>query len=1015
MNIRLVIHTENKDKLIKLFDLIINSPKLSKFSIYLHAKGYIPWDDINLKNIITSFKEYSAYPTNKNPAESISEIISIVKDEMILILDENVDYDSLNKLDDITQQFSFSKRNDVVKCNLDTKYQTVKWFLIDLESQKRKIVFDIEDSTNDCVRYKSKVKSPIFNEKIIYVDGGLGDHVMALPLLEKIQKDVYVCCKYPFIYEHLQVKGFINWNDELFGGYRRFVYEYGSKQNSKTIIDAFFGMYGYNRTDSDKLVYNGRRESVLIDNSNKKIVLVCSSAAKINNLDSNKDWRDIRWFKLINELKNNDYYVIQVGTVKDTQIPNVDLKFLDKPISQLAYLIERSELWITVDTFFHHFASAINPNVGICLTPFYNDHAKHAGVTYVEKDCGKNFKDRKWWLDLQQPERKECMDLIQVGDVLISILNENRYMKKKNNFTWLAKFDDYTSMGILSKELLLNLTESDISCKSIIGMSDTNNQNILTWLSKENNHELGIMFSYPDMYQELNSFETKVIYTGVDSTGGIPNFVVNSNKVDYLLTPSFISKERMEKLGVTKPIFVLPHGIDPNIFKYKPRKKSDKFKFLYVGECSDRKGIFHLLDAFIELFGDNLDVELHIKSNTAMVFYNGEDIKKYTEKYKNIFWHVSNVGHENIIDLYDDCHVYVYPSRADTFGMTLLEAMACGLPIISTSEAGATELIKGRYYNVRTTLTPVVNHPWMLGEWGEPNDSDLRYFMKSLHNDYDSIKPEQLKENSDFVIKNYSWEKIGKKFEDEILPKLKKEVRILTLLTSYNRPNHIGNVIDSLKTIKETHYINDIYIVENSDTGVKNNVIEIINNHIDNNFNLYVSNFNLGQRGSLLQMLEDKNIDDYDFIQFSDQDNIFLEPLSTYCSVLNENRDIFFVTGYMSKEHGELGWRKTRFGNLCEKRSLRAGHMFMRMSDFKSLLPIHLDSQYNQPHNSSWNAGLDWELSYWNPNAPGRRLSNNFVLCVPSGVLHVGVDSTMYHWDVNKFEYTVDELKKLRF
>jgi glycosyltransferase involved in cell wall biosynthesis len=281
------------------------------------------------------------------------------------------------------------------------------------------------------------------------------------------------------------------------------------------------------------------------------------------------------------------------------------------------------------------------------------------------------------------------------------------------------------------------------------------------------------MFAYPDSYHELNSFKTKVIYTGVDSTGGIPNFATNSNKVDYLLTPSFISKERMEKLGVTKPIFVLPHGIDPNIFKYKPRKKSDKFKFLYVGECSDRKGIFNLLDAFIELFGDNLDVELHIKSNTAMVFYNGEDIKKYTEKYKNIFWHVSNVGHENIIELYDDCHVYVYPSRADTFGMTLLEAMACGLPIISTSEAGATELIRGRYYNVRTTLTPVVNHPWMLGEWGEPNEFDLKYFMQSLYNDYDSnVKPEQLKENSEFVIENYSWEKIGEKFETEILPKL---------------------------------------------------------------------------------------------------------------------------------------------------------------------------------------------------------------------------------------------------
>jgi glycosyltransferase involved in cell wall biosynthesis len=1015
MNIRLIIHTENKNKLINLFKLINESPKFNEFSIYLHAKGYVPWEDVVLKQIITSFKEYSAYPTTKNKIESLIEIVSIINDELILILDEDALSIPITEWNINNYNSLFTKKNEFIKLNLDTKYQTLKWFLIDLMSQRNNVIFDIDDSSYDCERYKFKVLSPHFKGKIIYIDGGMGDHVMALPLLEKIQMDVYVCCKYPFLFDHLNVKGFINWNDELFGGYKRFVYEYGSRHNSKTIIDAFFGMYGYNRSENDILKYYGKREPILID-SDKKIALICTSAAKIENKDSNKDWGDIKWFKLVNELKNNGYFVIQVGTIKDNQIPNVDFKFLDKPISQLTTLIEMSELWLSVDTFFHHFAAAIKPDVGICLTPYYNDHAKHSGVTYIEKDCGKNFSQRRWWLDLQQPERKECMDLITIEDVMKALFNKGINIKKKSNLTWLAKFDDFSSMGILSQHLLGSLNNTDISCKSILGKTETNNKNIITWLNKDVNHDLGIMFAYPDSYGELNNFNTKVIYTGVDSTGGIPNFTFNSNQVDYLLTPSFKSKERMEKLGVTKPIFVLPHGIDPQVFQYKPRIKTDKFKFLYVGECSDRKGIFHLLDVFIELFGTNLDVELHIKSNTAMVFYNGQDIKKYTEVYKNIFWYVSNEGHEKVIDLYNDCHVYVYPSRADTFGMTLLEAMACGLPIISTSEPGATELIKDRYFDVRTTLTPVVNHPWMLGEWGEPNIHDLKYFMLSLFNDYEKhANPQLLKENSDFVINNYSWEKIGQKFEDEILPNLKKDIKIITLLTSFNRPNHIGNVINSMKSIKEDGYINDIYIVDNTDTEVKDDVINIINTNIDNHFTIYNSDFNLGQRGALLQMLEDNNIDEYDFIQFSDQDNLFLEPLSTYCSILNENHDIFFVTGYMSKEHAELGWRKTRFGNLCEKRSLRAGHMFLRVKDFKTLLPIHLDSQYNQPHNSSWNAGLDWELSYWNINAPGRKHTNNFVLCVPGGVLHVGVDSTMYNWDVNAHEYKLDELKSFRY
>ena len=116
----------------------------------------------------------------------------------------------------------------------------------------------------------------------------------------------------------------------------------------------------------------------------------------------------------------------------------------------------------------------------------------------------------------------------------------------------------------------------------------------------------------------------------------------------------------------------------------------------------------------------------------------------------------------------------------------------------------------------------------------------------------------------------------------------------------------------------------------------------------------------------------------------------------------------------MSKEHGELGWRKTKFGNLCEKRSLRAGHMFMRVSDLKNLYPIHLDSQFGEPHNSSWYAGLDWELTYWNPKSIGRNSSHNFVLCVPSGVLHVGYDSTFYEWPVEENEYRLEELLEMR-
>jgi hypothetical protein len=588
------------------------------------------------------------------------------------------------------------------------------------------------------------------------------------------------------------------------------------------------------------------------------------------------------------------------------------------------------------------------------------------------------------------------------------------YASNKLQLTWLAKFDDHSSMGILSQRIVENLKNVDVTCKSIIGKTETKNEFVLNCLQKESDNELGIMFSYPDMIGELDNFKTKVIYTGVDTTGGIPNFTQNCNKADFLLTPSLISKQRMIDLGVKKPIFVFPHGIEKNKFPFKQRKKSNKFKFLYIGECSDRKGTFHLVDAFINLFGDNENVELILRSNDAMLFYGGEELKRIIEPYKNIVWDHTNTTHDELCKLYEDCHAYVYPSRADTFGMTLLEAMSSGLPIISTMEPGVVELIDKRYDVIHTTLVKVEGHPWMLGDWGEPNQNGLRSSMLWMYENYDYLNWHELEKHSKYVNEELNWEKLTQKFQTEILPKLKKEVKILTLLTSYERPNHIPNVIESFKQIREDGINNHIYIVENSESNKKSEIIDIINSKIDENFTLYISEFNMGQRGALLQVLDMVNIDDYGFIQFSDQDNIFIEPLSTYCDILHQNQDIGFVTGYMSKEHNELGWRQTRFGNLCEKRSLRAGHMFMRVSDLKKLFPLHLDAHYGQPYNSSWNAGLDWELSYWNPNSIGKNSNHNFVLCVPGGVLHVGYDSTIYDWPVEENEYRLEELLSMR-
>lgn len=467
----IIIYTQSKDKLVNILDYIESKYEKSNIRILLGCKDYMPWTDDAIRDRIINFGEYLATPTSLEPVEFVIQSIQACKTESILVLDESWP----KRVCDDTSPIN---RRELMSLNLDHNYETINWFLIDINTQISKEIAVVSDVSKDCIRYTRKVESPYFFKKIIYIDGGLGDHVMSLPLLYKVGKDRYICCKYKFIYEHIDKLGFIDWTDELFGGYKRNVYGYGSSNNSQTIIDAFFGMYGVIREDNDILKYEGMRQINLEFENKDNLALICTSAAKINGLDSNKDWSDINWFKLVNKLKSSGHFVIQVGSINDNQIPNVDAKFLDKPIENLAGLIENSRVWISVDTFFHHFASAISPKKGICLTPYYNDHAKHEFVNYIEKDCGLDFSSRKWWLDLQQPERKKCMSLIRVDEVHSAVENISMNVSSKET---LVEFIIPTYNRVNELRLILSslVCQTDDSWSAHIVIDDTYNKEII--------------------------------------------------------------------------------------------------------------------------------------------------------------------------------------------------------------------------------------------------------------------------------------------------------------------------------------------------------------------------------------------------------------------------------------------------------------------------------------------------------------------------------------------------------
>jgi ADP-heptose:LPS heptosyltransferase len=609
----IIIHTENILDFKNQLSLLSKDYNKSEHKLFINCKNYIPWSDEYILNEITSYQEYYAYPTNKSIIDSVIELVLKSKTDDIIIIDENP---NTNKY--------IGKRSDFLKSNLDTKYKSLDWFLVDVNTQidNRGIpmYFFIPHQPNeDSQRYFKKIDIPLFNEQIIYLDGGLGDHIMALPLLEKIQQQVYVCCKYPFIFNHLNLKGYVNWNDDLFGGYNRFVYEYGSSNNIETIIDAFFGLYGENREQTDKLVYNGsREEDIDINVSNKKIALICTSAAKIENLDSNKDWKDVRWMNLVHQLKKLGYFVIQVGTSKDNQIPNVNLKYLDKPIPKLAWLTDNSSLWISVDTFFHHFASAIKPDVGICLTPFYNDHAKHFGVTYIEKDCGKNYWDRRWWMDLQQPERKECMELIQIEDVLEKLQNKKKVITifsaghnedNCSNWRMFQQYDGLSNFEIKHSSGFGHNIEETLKSDVVIIMRPV--LNCIEHIRFLRKNGVKVVLDYDDAFPYVNHNDQFFLRSSME-------FLELVKECDLITTSTDRLKYYFSLLTDVQCV-VLPNIINPIYVNQYKVKNEDKIVLGWFGSSGHISSLRPIKDVIIKVLNEFENVYFNLYTDNPEI------------------------------------------------------------------------------------------------------------------------------------------------------------------------------------------------------------------------------------------------------------------------------------------------------------------------------------------------------------------------------------------------------------
>lgn len=146
-------------------------------------------------------------------------------------------------------------------------------------------------------------------------------------------------------------------------------------------------------------------------------------------------------------------------------------------------------------------------------------------------------------------------------------------------------------------------------------------------------------------------------------------------------------------------IEVIPNGIDLTQFTPQTNKNSNEFEILAVGRAVKRKGFQYLITAIPNIIS-SVEKPFHVNIVGTGPYL--QELIKMTkemgvEKYVRF---LGLVDHNEIHKVYQSADVFILPSLAEGMPNVILEAMASGLPIITTDTGGTKELINGNGINI---------------------------------------------------------------------------------------------------------------------------------------------------------------------------------------------------------------------------------------------------------------------------------------------------------------------------